>query len=169
MLAGSHIFSRLFSLAFTAGLLLLVQPAQAQITKIPHADTTAGNAFGASVAIDGNRALVGASAEDVCGVNAGAAYVYEYDAPSLSWIKTARLVPNECEEGSFFGRVLDLSGDRALIAASAPYPSRAARNSVYIFERDAETGNWAQVARFIDERKEEEGSFGASVSLTFDP
>lgn len=153
------------------GLLLLLAaaaPAYAQITRLPHPDTTAGNFFGNAVAVDGGRALVGASGENACGVNSGAAYIFEYDAAARSWQQTARLLPSDCTEGLFFGAALSLSADRALVAAYRPYFSRQTPNAAYIFERDTTTGRWHEVARLTAATDEEEGVFAASVSLDAD-
>ena len=99
-----------------------LQVAQAQIFKIPHPDTTIGNAFGSSVSIDGDRALVGASAEKTCGPNSGAAYIFERDSTEGTWAQAARLTPRDCVIGDFFGRSLSISGNRAVIAASGSFP-----------------------------------------------
>ncbi len=142
--------------------------AQAQIFKIPHADTTIGNGFGSSVAIDGNRALVGASAESVCGPNSGAAYVFERDSEQEVWRQVARLTPQSCVSGDFFGRSLSISGDRAVIAASGAFPSRNASNAAYIYEREPESGQWKEVTKISRTGEVDEGSFASSVSLDQD-
>ncbi len=142
--------------------------ADAQIFKIPHADTTIGNAFGASVTIDGNRALIGASAENICGPNSGAAYVFERDPEIDTWAQVAKLTPRDCVVGDFFGRSLSISGDRAVITASGTFPSRNASNAAYIFERDPETETWVEVAKISSPNNREEGSFASSVSLDND-
>ena len=161
---------RLHIHCFLLGILLtiFVPAASAQIFKIPHPDTTIGNAFGSSVAIDGDRALVGASAEKICGPNAGAAYVFERDSTEGTWSQVARLTPRDCAIGDFFGRSLSISGNRAVIAASGSFPSSNASNAAYIFERDAVTGEWEEVAKISRRSDREEGSFAASVSLDGD-
>ena len=136
-----------------------------QIFKIAHPDTTIGNGFGTSVAIDGNRALIGASAENVCGPNSGAAYIYERDAEDESWKPVTRLLPSTCVEGDFFGRSLSIHGDRAVVTASGTFPNRNASNAAYIFERDSENGEWKEIAKIKQYDDVEEGSFAASVSL----
>ncbi|MFQ5569799.1 MAG: hypothetical protein ACE5G0_09005 [Rhodothermales bacterium] len=138
--------------------------ARAQIDRLPHPDTTRGNFFGVAVSIDDNRALVGASSEDTCGANSGAAYIFEHDAATNLWTEVARLVPNTCHPGEFFGRSVSLSGDRALVAASAEFFAMRTPNAAYVFERDS-TGTWNQVARLKANTEEEEGPFAASVSL----
>ena len=140
----------------------------AQIFKIPHADTTIGNGFGASVSIDGNRALVGASAESICGPNSGAAYVFERDNEDEVWSQIAKLTPSSCVSGDFFGRSLSISGDRAVVAASGSFPSRSASNAAYIYERNPETGDWKEVTKIQRKDNMDEGSFAAAVSLDGD-
>lgn len=153
---------------FLWGAFVLAPAASAQIFKIPHPDTTIGNAFGSSVAIDGDRALVGASAENICGPNSGAAYIFERDSEDDTWSQVAKLRPRDCVTGDFFGRSLSISGDRAVIAASGSFPSRNASNAAYIFERDTTSGIWKEVSKISNDSKVEEGSFAASVSLDDD-
>lgn len=146
---------------------LLAPGAAAQIFRLPHADTTAGNFFGNAVALDGDRALVGASGVDLCGENAGAAYLYERDPATDDWRAVAHLVPSDCAPERFFGRSVALSGDRALVAASAEFFRAETSNAAYIFERDS-TGTWREAARLTMGTAETEGSFATSVSLDGD-
>ena len=148
--------------------LMAIAPAHSQIFKIPHPDTTIGNAFGASVDIDGDRAIVGASAENICGPNSGAAYVFERDPEEGNWVQVARLTPQDCVVGDFFGRSLSIDGNRVIVAASGAFPSRNASNAAYVFERNEETGAWEEVAKIARDTQIEEGSFAASVSLDGD-
>jgi hypothetical protein len=156
-----------------AGLLLgaamLVAPgrATAQIYALPRPDTSGGPTFGVSVAIDGDRVLVGASGENVCGANAGAAYVYERTKAAGPWTRTARLVPDDCRANAFFGEKVDLSGDRAIVSASSDFFAREESNAAYVFERDS-TGTWRQTARLTGATGREEGLFGAGVALDGD-
>ena len=141
--------------------------AYAQIDKLPHPDTTSGNFFGVAVSVDGNRALVGASSEDTCADNAGAAYLFEKDAETHHWRRVAQLMPTDCLLGLFFGRSVSLSGDRALVAAAAEFYAAKTSNAAYIFERDT-TGTWVQKAKLTIDTEEDEGPFAASVSLDGD-
>ena len=142
--------------------------AHAQIFKLPQPDTTAGNFFGVSVSIDGTRALVGASAENVCGVNSGAAYLFELDPETREWVERAKLTPSDCKEGHFFGRAVALSGDHAVVTAYRPFFSTALSNAAYVFERDPDTGAWRETAKLTTRNTEEEGAFAATVSLDGD-
>ncbi len=143
-------------------------PVHAQIFKLPHPDTTAGNFFGVSVSIDGTRALVGASGENVCGENSGAAYLYERDPESREWVERAKLTPSDCKEDHFFGRAVALSGDHAIVTAYRPFFSTALSNAAYVFERDPDTGQWRETAKLTTRNSEQEGAFAATVSLDGD-
>jgi len=157
----------LYRVLLMVAALLTTTTASAQISRLPHADTTRGNAFGISVAISGDRVLVGASGEDACGTNSGAAYVYERSDSTGLWVETARLVAADCRAGTFFGRSLDLDGDRAVIAAAGEFFSLTVPNAAYVFERDS-TGTWQQMDKLRPDPNVQEGGFASAVSLDGD-
>lgn len=141
--------------------------ARAQIYAFPQTDTSQASAFGIAVAIDGERALVGASGEHTCGPNGGAAYVYVREASTDTWHQTARLTPSQCQEDAFFGQTLDVSGNRAVVGASSEFFAERKSNAAYIFERNP-TGAWNEVARLTAEQPYDEGSFAADVAIDGD-
>ncbi len=155
-------------LAATALALLVVHPAAlAQIDRLPHADTSRGNYFGAAVAIHGDRILVGAHGESSCGANSGAAYVFERETAAGTWRKVARLLPEDCRSGLYFGRAVALSEDRALIASTSEYFADIEGNAAYVFERDS-AGAWHESARLVTRSEASEGPAGAAVGLDGD-
>lgn len=151
---------------FLATLALLVPDAAAQIRALARADTTTGDHFGAAVVLDSDRALVGATGEGTCGLNAGAAYVFERDTSGV-FVEAARLVPDDCASGDLFGRAVALSSDRALVAAGGQVIDPNRPNAAYVFERDS-TGAWRQTAKLTAEPNQAEGSFAASLALDGD-
>lgn len=158
-----------FRLALSlAALALPALTAHAQIRTIAHADTTVGNHFGAAVALDAQhgRAVIGATGEARCGVNAGAAYVFERDSAGV-FAEAARLEPDDCASGDLFGRAVALSGDRALVAAGGEVVDPHRPNRAYVFERD-DTGVWQQVATLAAGAGHDEGVFAASIALDGD-
>ncbi len=136
--------------------------AQGQITKLPHADTTSGNYFGTAVALDGQRAIVGASGEKSCDDGGGAAYIFELTDSTGYWEKTARLLPSDCEAGLTFGRKVAINGRVALVAASQEYFATERSNAVYVYEED-DAGQWNQTARLTG--AESRGAVGAAVAV----
>ena len=90
--------------------------------------------FGTAVALDGNRLAIGAWADDGNGntsTDSGAVYLYSYtDAVFNGATLEARIGnnyaalggknlsrPNEASSGDYFGRVLDLNGNRLVVGA----------------------------------------------------
>ncbi len=146
--------------------LLLGAPfgAQAQITSLAPPDTVDALAFGEAIAMDGNRAIVGAPEEKVCGPDSGAAYVYERDPEWGTWEAVARITPDPCRENAFFGNAVALHGDRALISASAEFFATPEPDAAFVFERRGT--DWEQTAALTGENDVQEGAFAADVALT---
>ena len=137
-------------------------PAHAQIYALPRPDTSQTETFGVSVAIEGNYIVVGASGENVCGANSGAAYVFERRGND-PWQRVARLTPRDCRANAFFGEQVDISGERIIVSASSEFFARERSNRAYIFER-RDTA-WTETARLTSRSNEDEGSFAAGVAL----
>jgi hypothetical protein len=144
------------------------------------------DAFGASVAIDGDTVVVGTPSDNssATGVNgnpipysasgSGAAYVFVRTAST--WTQEAYVKASNTEIADNFGSAVAIQGD--LLAIAAPnedsaatgiggnQASNAASNSgaVYLFER---TGtNWAQVAYVKASNTNAGDAFGASLALS---
>lgn len=143
---------------------ILSPAASGQIFELPRAESTLGDFFGAAVAIHGGRALVGATGDDACGVNSGAAYIYEHIDETEEWQRAAELLPSDCAGGRFFGRSVALSGNVAVVAASQEFFSEETPNAVYVFEPDS-LGAWQQTARLTGGPVSREGAFGTSLSM----
>ena len=69
-----------------------------QVTKLTASDAQAGDAFGNSVAVSGDTAIVGAPLEDAEGSDVGAAYVFQQPAPA-----SPQLAPPQAGTGSSSG------------------------------------------------------------------
>jgi hypothetical protein len=156
-----HLLAALVLLAAGLG----APAAQAQIYTLPFADTTAGLDFGVAVDIDGDRAVVGASGEDVCGPNSGAAYVFER-GDAGAWARTARLVAGNCRENGFFGRRVAISGSYVVVGSSSEFFAREEVNPAYVFERRPDS-TWRPAASLLpDLRQRREGTFGADLDIS---
>lgn len=71
--------------------------------------------FGSSVAISGNRILVGARYDDSVGSNAGAAYLFEFNG--ATWVQTKKYTLPGAVGGDAAGSAVALSGDYVLVGA----------------------------------------------------
>lgn len=106
-----------------------------QQQELTASDGSATAEFGASVALSGNTALVGASnaTTGVSGIYYGAAYVFNLD--ETSWVQVQKLTPSDPVTASSFGIAVALSGSTALVGASGPFEgsSDTYAGAAYVF------------------------------------
>ena len=111
--------------------------------------------FGASVAIDGDRVLVGAPREGRSGV------VHEFRRAAGRWEHAGMLTVVGLDPNDAFGASVSLDGGRALVGA----PGRdGARGSVFVFALDEEVGAWSQVEELSPIQGEASDGFGTSLA-----
>ena len=116
---------------------------------IPWQKITAGNGaafdnFGWSVALDDDRAVVGAPLDDVGHADAGSAYVYRrHDNASPMnpdddyWLWEAQLLPPGSSTIQRFGRAVSISADRIVAGTSSAYYSGTTwSGAAYVFRHD---------------------------------
>lgn len=77
-----------------------------------------GDHFGASVALSGNLALIGAYGDDDQGNNAGASYLFRQNGTlSISWTQVMKLTAYDGAADDEYGKAVALNGNVALIGA----------------------------------------------------
>jgi hypothetical protein len=86
--------------------------------RLTASDADADDDFGRSVSVDGDLALIGASAdENEHGIyGSGSAYIFRYDGSN--WVEEAKLNDPEPEYGEFFGGSAAIRGNIALVGAA---------------------------------------------------
>ena len=119
-------------------------------------DGAAGDAFGASVAIDADTIVTGAPGASS---QAGAAYVH-VRSRSL-WTKQARLAASSTTAADRFGASVAISADTLLVGAPADDLAFVGGGSVSVFDRVQ--GAWSESAQF--EPPVATAELGASVAL----
>lgn len=75
-----------------------------------------GQEFGWSVAVEGDRVLVGALHGNAPGIGSGAVYVYQFDGDA--WNEVSQLYRPDLQEHANYGWSIDLSGDTVVVGAS---------------------------------------------------
>jgi hypothetical protein len=103
------------------------------------AESAAGDAFGWSVDVNGDTAIVGAPFKDESGANGqGAAYVFVRTGGT--WAEQAKLLPPDGAAGDMLGFTVRLDGDTAVVGATDKKIG-AANNvgSAYVFVRSGAT------------------------------
>ena len=108
-----------------------------QQAKLLADDAAAFDFFGSSVAISGDRAVIGARWNDGQGSSSGAAY--EFVRNGTNWIQRSRLLAVDVEANDFFGVSVALSGDTAIIGAPGDDDFSDGSGAAYVFSPDAVT------------------------------
>ena len=117
---------------------------------------TNGDSFGNSVALDGNRLLIGAPYDDTQGVNIGQAHLF--DATTGALLQTfEEPTPTNSD---FFGVSVALDGNQVLIGAQGDDTQGVDVGQAHLF--DAMTGALLQT---FDDPTPTRDSFGYSVAL----
>lgn len=90
--------------------------------------------------------------------------MFEQDADG-AWMQTARLHGSEVDAGGRFGTAIAAADGRAFVGA---HGGNDAAGGVYLFERDASSGEWTE-SQLLKGRISEEGDrYGASLDLMGD-
>ncbi len=133
----------------------------AESQKIIPSDIDSGDSFGMSVAISGNTIVVGAQWDDDRGNNSGSAYIFR-DNGNGTFVEIDKIIGSGVGTDHSFGRVVDISGDTAIVGASKE--GETAVGSAYIF-RDDGTGNWLELERLRASDGRVSHWFGHSVAI----
>ena len=130
----------------------------------PDTDLSANARFGHTVAIDENRAVVGAFADKADDVATGAAYVFRYQTDS-GWSEEDRLVPSDGWDGGWFGSSVDISGDLVLVGAERNGTNGTDSGSAYVYRYDRDSAEWIEEAQLFRPEAALNQSFGISVAI----
>lgn len=135
-------------------------------TEGPGTDGARGDSFGAAIAIDGDRAVVGVPGDSL-GVDwiQGSAYVFVRQPGG--WVVEAKLVAGDAGYRDFFGLAVAISGDTVLVGA--PYQTvdgMPFRGSAYVYARDG--GAWTEQAKLTASDGATQHTFGRAVALAGD-
>ena len=132
-----------------------------QTQKLTANDAAASDAFGWSVAIDGNDALIGAIFGDADADDVGGAYVFERS--DTGWTQTQKLNANDAALGAFFGFSVAIDANHALIGANDDFDNGTRTGSAYIYQR-TDTG-WTELQKLTASDAASDDDFGQSVAI----
>ena len=138
---------------------------------------TENDYFGYAVAIDGNYAIVGVTAEDedTVGANtltdAGAAYILYNKAGN--WVQIKKITDLTRSSLDLFGWSVAISGDYAIVGGyrdskdASEANTLGASGSAYIFKKDqGGLDNWGQVKKITASTRAAGDVFGYSVAIS---
>ncbi len=130
-------------------------------TILSASDAFANDRFGRSVALEGNKLVVGAILQtNTGGIASGKAYLFEYDGVS-TWTETAIFEASDGADGDRFGEDVAIEGDMILVGARNAYVGGGA----YSY-KDNGNGTWTEntleptIASNYDQTR-----FGEAVAL----
>ncbi len=131
---------------------------------------SAGDGFGSTVALDGDRVVVGAPGDDdvdAANDNAGAAFVFARDPATGSWAQEAVLKPAGSQAGDAFGSSVAIAGNTVAVGATGEDVTAADEGAVFWFTRDT-AGTWTERGRVWASNAGSGDQFGAAAALSGD-
>lgn len=128
-----------------------------QLRKLTPNDGAAYDAFGESVSLSGNLALVGAPQDEYDGSFSGSAYLFNVNTGQ----QLRKFTPNDRAAHDWFGSSVSISGNFALVGAFLDDDNGDASGSVYVF--NISTGQ--QVRKLYPNDGASDDEFGSSVVL----
>jgi hypothetical protein len=132
-----------------------------QTQKLVAEDATSNDRFGRGIALDGQRALIGARRRDEGAKDTGAAYVFELTEGR--WRQTQKLTAQDADADDRFGRAVALAGSRALVGARIDDGAAPDAGAVYVFE--LVDGTWRQTQKLTAADANDGDRFGGAVAL----
>ncbi len=122
----------------------------------------AGALFGAALALDGERVLIGAPLSNTAALDGGAAFIFERQAGAWSW--RATFAPGNLASFDGFGRAVALSGSSAVVGAPLDDSAGLNAGSVRVYER--QLGVWSESGRFFGSSADAGDNFGHALSAS---
>jgi len=128
-----------------------------QQSELTASDAANNDAFGTSVSIDGDTALIGASGKNGQGV------AYVFVRSGSTWTQQAELAASDAASGDAFGGSVSLSGNTAVVGANGKLTGQGV---AYVFVRSGAT--WTQQAKLTASDGVAHDIFGTGVSVSGD-
>ena len=132
-----------------------------QQAKLTASDAAAFDAFGKSVAIDGNTIVVGADLDSDAGSFSGSAYVFVRSG--TSWSEQQKLTASDAAAGDQFGISVGISGETVVVGAVADDDGGASSGSAYVFVRSGTS--WSQQQKLTASDAASGDFFGFAVTI----
>ena len=133
--------------------------------KLTASDATSYSFFGTSLAIDGERIVVGAYGDPNAGNYAGAAYVFVRSGSN--WSQEQKLTGSDNSFSDSFGISVAIKGQTIVCGAFGDSPFNLSEvGSAYVFQRTA--GSWVQTQKLGASDASSLNRFGLAVAMSAD-
>ena len=133
--------------------------------KLTAFDAAISDAFGSSVAVDGDVVVIGAPSDDDNGSNSGSAYVFRYNDGTGQWDQEAKLLAFDGQADQELGRSAVVRGDLIIVGAPSPTLGSGA-GAGYVFRFNGST--WADDGKIQSLPLDPDSDFGASMAISGD-
>ncbi|MCP3917714.1 MAG: hypothetical protein GY711_19390 [bacterium] len=125
-------------------------------------DGSQDDRFGAAVAIDGDRIVVGANFADL-GAQSWVGKAYVFERTGSAWTETQVLVPTQSQH-SGAGSAVDVRGDTLVVGAHNDSPAATSHpGAAHVYEYDGAV--WQHTAELFDPAALAHGRHGQAVAL----
>lgn len=138
-------------------------PMELEVETLLASDPDTNDQFGYSVAVSGDRAIVGARLKDDYGTYSGAAYVFRLT--SSGWVQEQKLLAEDGAAWDQFGNAVAIDGNLAVVGSYLDDDNGGSSGSAYVFRRLA-SGVWIQEAKLVATNGATADLFGNSVSIS---
>jgi hypothetical protein len=137
-----------------------------QEQKLTASDAAAGDEFGSSVSVSGNRILVGAWLDDHAGgTDSGAAYVFQWDGSR--WVQQQKLTASDADRFERYGLSVSVNGERVFVGSpGANCAAGPACGAVYAYRFDG--ARWVEEQKLLASDAHPLAVFGVSVQVDGD-
>ncbi len=131
-------------------------------------DGEKGKAFGDSVAVSGDVAVVGAPFDVDDGFGWGSAYVYRFNPATSRWMEEQKLLASDCSVRARFGDSVAVSGD--IVVVGAPFDDENGRRpgSACVYRLDSATSRWMEEQKLLASDGVSYDYLGHSVAVSGD-
>ena len=145
-------------------LLLSATVIQNEFLKMLASDESADDWFGASVAISGNFAIVGAPRNGSSNLWYGAAYIYYFDGSN--WTEQQKLTASDSYPYDKFGSAVAIDGNYAIVGMVGDDDNGFESGAAYVFYYNGT--NWIEQQKLTAQDGASWDMFGESVSISGD-
>ncbi len=133
--------------------------------KLTSSNPISDGRFGSGVAVDGDKAVIGAHSEHPGGLDeAGAAYVWVRSG--TSWSEEQKLTAADAANQDHFGNSVAMDGDKVVIGAPLATNTSTQDGAAYVFVYDGT--DWSEQQKLTSSVPVVNGHFGNSVAVAGD-